>query len=291
MGCRRGWRSECAVRSRTGGWRMVGWMFDRKITKSHLIEGQIDPSLSLAQAGDLMPARHWQAGIVIPCKGDQCLITDCLQSLEDFRLAGNQIVVVDGDGSSELANFVQSRGMIYLHALDSRRGYAVSSGVSWLLQNGDIDTILICHADMRLTGGTRAAMVNAMPSNARSQWGWMGHRIDDRRWRYRLVEWGNYLRVAALRLPYGDQLMFVGVDLLRQIGGWPFQPTMEDMELSLRLRQISSPLHVHAPVLIGNRHWCGGIIKTTLRNWRTAWRYAANRRRPPERVTCTITKA
>ncbi len=230
-------------------------------------------------------------GVVVPCKGDEHLLPECLHSLKEFQLAGDSIVLVDGDGNAELAHDIQSRGLTYLQTEDSRRGSAIGCGIAWLLQNDHVDVLLICHADMRLAYGTRAAMLGAVGHNARLAWGWMGHRIDDWRWRYRLIEWGNSWRGAALHLPYGDQLMFVGSDLLAQTGGWPMQPTMEDIELSLRLRRVTPPVHVKTPTWIGSRHWREGVVKTTLRNWHTAWRYAAHRRPSCKGVTCLMTKS
>lgn len=232
----------------------------------------------------------WRIGIVIPCKGDQTLLPQCLLSLEEFRVAGDRIVVVDGDGIADLAANMRLRDVHYLHAADSRRGAAIDCGIVWLLQNENVDILMICHADMRVASGTRAAMFRSMVANARFRWGWMGHRIDDRRWRYRVVERGNDWRGMILHLPYGDQLMFVGVDLLAQIGGWPSQPNMEDIELSLRLRKITPPMRVNAPALISGRHWRHGIMKTTFRNWLTAVRYA-NNRKPKEEGACLLTRS
>ncbi len=253
--------------------------------------GQTGRLVAAHQLDSPSPNSGWRIGIAIPCKGDQALLPPCLQSLEEFRAAGDQIVVVDGDGIAELAADLRQRGIHYLHAEDSRRGSAIDRGIAWLLQNENVDILMICHADMRVASGTRAAMFRAMMDDARFRWGWTGHRIDDRRWRFRVVEWGNDWRGTTLHLPYGDQLMFVGVDLLAQSGGWPSQPNMEDIELSLRLRKITPPMRVNAPALISGRHWRAGIIKTTIRNWLTAARYTANRKPLEGEGACLIPKS
>ncbi len=270
---------------------MVGCMYNFRQAKRRASAGQTGRSVVFHHLDD--PARNsgWRIGIVIPCKGDQALLPSCLQSLEPFRLAGDQIVLVDGDGIADLAADMRLQGIHYLHAEDSRRGSVINRGIAWLLQNANVDVLMVCHADMRVAIDTRVAMVEGMTADARHLWGWMGHRIDDRRWRYRVVEWGNNWRGASLHLPYGDQLMFVGVDLLAQSGGWPGQPNMEDIELSLRLRKITPPMRIKTPVLISGRHWQRGIIKTTLRNWLTATRYAAHRKPIQDEGACLIPKS
>jgi glycosyltransferase involved in cell wall biosynthesis len=224
----------------------------------------------------------WRIGVVIPCHGDQSLLPDCLDSLAEFVQAGDWIIVVDGDDDPNVASMGQSRGMVYLRSPDSRRGVIIGRGVAWVLNQQPLDLLLICHSDMKLLPGTRTKLVAALGEHAKRRWGWLGHNIDDRRFKFRLLEWGNHLRGAIMNVPYGDQVMFVGVDLLASAGGWPFQPEMEDLELSLRLRRMTPATFVNAPAITGIRHWTGGVCNTTIRNWMLAVKYIVRRKRDRE---------
>lgn len=215
-------------------------------------------------------------GVVIPCRGDGPLLKTCLESLGQFAAAGDQIVVVDGDADPQTAALAKAHGASYLCSADARRGYVIARGVRHLLQFDTVDILLICHADSTLNSVTRDKLAARVGVRARDCWGFLGHRINDRRFQFRLVEWGNRLRGDLLDLPYGDQAMFVGVHLLKRTGGWPVQPQMEDLELALRLRRVKSATPVDAPVTISSRHWAAGISRATLRNWALAIDYISH---------------
>ncbi len=217
-------------------------------------------------------------GIVVPCRGDQAVLPLCLESLRQFSHAGDRIIVVDGDSDPTVKSAALARNMFYQDNPDGCRGFAIASGVQWLLSPNEVDVLLVCHADMQLSPCTRESLVGALGPDARRKWGWLGHRIDDHRLKFRIVERGNRLRATALKMPYGDQGMFVGVELLPEIGGWPLLPRMEDMELSLRLRRVKKPTPVDAPVTIGPRHWACGVCRSTARNWCFAAGYILTRR-------------
>ncbi len=217
-------------------------------------------------------------GIVVPCRGDQAILPLCLESLRPFSHAGDRIIVVDGDSDPTVKSATLARNMFYRADADGRRGFAIAAGVQWLLSTNVIDVLLICHADMQLSPCTRESLVNALGPDAWREWGWLGHRIDDHRLKFRIVERGNRFRAVALKMPYGDQGMFVGVELLSEIGGWPLQPRMEDVELSLRLRRVKKPTPIDAPVTIGSRHWARGVCRSTVRNWCFAAGYIFKRR-------------
>jgi glycosyltransferase involved in cell wall biosynthesis len=218
--------------------------------------------------------------VVIPCRNDHTPLAACLASLEEFICSGDPVVVVDagGDGDEKASAMAHWPSAVYLHSPDSRRGYAIGRGITWLLNSASVDVLLICHADMRLQPGTRQKMLGGLGLQPRCQWGFLGHRIEDRRVRFRLLECGNNLRGALLHIPYGDQAMFAGTDLLARAGGFPLQPVMEDIELSLRLRQLKAAMWIHSPVMINNRHWSKGVCKATARNWLCAAHYISERR-------------
>ena len=53
----------------------------------------------------------------------------------------------------------------------------------------------------------------------------------------RVIEWGVAVRCKFLRLPYGDQAVFVRRSVFEELGGFTALPIMEDYEFAKRLRR------------------------------------------------------
>jgi GT2 family glycosyltransferase len=134
--------------------------------------------------------------------------------------------------------------------------------------------VLVIHADMVVAEGTREALAAATSAYPSCVAGALGHRIDDRRLVFRLIEAGNRLRARSLDLPYGDQAQFWKVTALEASNGFPQLDQYEDLELALRLRRLGKVIYVDHPVTIPARHWDGGVVRATLRNWQIAMRFA-----------------
>ena len=67
----------------------------------------------------------------------------------------------------------------------------------------------------------------------------------------RLVDW----RCRLFALPYGDQALFVRADVLKQIGGYPALPIMEDYELVRRLKRIGRIVVANEQAITSARRW------------------------------------
>ncbi len=184
-------------------------------------------------------------------------------------------MVVNADNSPDTSAVVGRSGAELIRSAKPHRGRAIAAGVSYLLNQALVapDVILIAHADMEFTAGSRHALMAHLGINPRRQWGAMGHRIMSTQWKFRVIEFGNRFRASRLYMPYGDQAMFFGVDALAAAGEFPQQNRLEDFELSLRFRSITPPLYVNYPVRISNRHWRQGVIAASVRNWFTAINY------------------
>ncbi len=82
------------------------------------------------------------------------------------------------------------------------------------------------------------------------------------------------LRSRATGIATGDQAIFVERALFREVGGYPDQPLMEDIELSRRLKRAAgSPLCLRQRVVTSARRWeRHGPWRTVIAMWR--WRFA-----------------
>ena len=105
-------------------------------------------------------------------------------------------------------------------------------------------------------------------------WGRFDVRLDSPRLALRVV--GNMMnwRSRWSGICTGDQGMFVSRALLADIGGWPDQPLMEDVELSRRLKSISRPKTPRATLLTSARRWHkNGVVRTIFLMWRLRLQY------------------
>ncbi len=240
----------------------------RVVTSSEL-------TLSEKAGGSSAPAAGVRFGVVIPCRGDELVLPHCLASLSEFSAAKDTLVVVNSDNSPETSAIAVRAGVEVIRSAKPERGWAIAAGVSYLQHSAAAgpDVILVAHADMEFTAGSRQALLAHLGSNPRRQWGALGHQIMATQWKYRVIEFGNRIRASRWQMPYGDQAMFFGVGVLAAVGGFPQQNQLEDCELSLRFRPLAPPLYVDYPVRISNRHWRRGVVATSVRNWFIAINY------------------
>jgi rSAM/selenodomain-associated transferase 2 len=85
---------------------------------------------------------------------------------------------------------------------------------------------------------------------------------------YRLLEWGNALRVRRWGMAYGDQGIFVRRDSFERLGGFPNVKLMEDWLFLRKLRRTGRIVLLPGPLHISPRRWQKhGIVRQTLRNW------------------------
>ncbi|MBZ0254928.1 glycosyltransferase [bacterium] len=205
-------------------------------------------------------------------------MNQCLVSLQQFRLDNDKILLVNAASSDGTSACARQYKIDVLEVDQPSRSNAVNAGVNHLLNDGyDVDVIIIAHADMVFHEDARSVLLRCLNENPDRDWGAFGHRIDDPHWSYRLVERGNALRARQFGLAYGDQAQFFRTEGLKKIGGFPQTAAYEDLELSLRFRELHKPLYLNCPVMIPNRHWRRGVVRTTFTNWMTLFSYLRKR--------------
>lgn len=152
-------------------------------------------------------------------------------------------------------------------------GAAAADG-SWLL---------FLHADSSLPPGWRDDIRRAACGRRPHRWGCFRLTLDSEAWQARLLERIVALRVRVLRLPYGDQGIFVRRDVFQSAGGFPPYPLMEDVALVRRLAAEGAPYRSPLPLRTSARRWHrDGWLRRSLRNLSVLGRYALGV--PPERL-------
>ena len=170
-----------------------------------------------------------------------------------------EVVVVDGgstDGTVSQAESLiraQSLGARVIHsplgrARQQNRGAAAAKG----------ENLLFLHADTLLPEGYVTQVFETLMAQRRVL-GAFRFKTDFHRPLMRVVEWVTDLRSRYLRLPYGDQAIFMKKSVFERVGGFPMVPIGEDLLLVRHLIK-----HENVQVLSAT-----GTAVTSGRRWKT----------------------
>lgn len=205
--------------------------------------------------------------IVMPVLNEAAGLQATLQALQALRAGGHELIVVDGGSQDDSAALAAALADEVVH---SPRGRArqMNAGAAQARH----DTLLFLHADTRLPAAADAAVAQALQRGAR--WGRFDVRIEGRSAWLPVVAWFMNRRSRLSGIATGDQALFVQRALFQQLGGFPEQPLMEDVELSRRLRAQSRPACLRARVVTSGRRWDErGAWRTIVLMWRLRWLY------------------
>ncbi len=225
--------------------------------------------------------------VVVPALNEATGIAGTLLALAPLRQRGVKLVLVDG-GSTDAT--VALAAPLVDAVVSSARGRALqmNAGVQHLLAHvkatspptplaalptgPDIEAFLFLHADTQLPAQADVCIARALAAGAR--WGRFDVCIQGRPRMLRCVAAFMNLRSRWTGIATGDQAMFVERALFEQVGGFPVQPLMEDIELSKRLRALAKPACLRERVLTSGRRWEErGVWRTIVLMWRLRWRY------------------
>ncbi len=199
--------------------------------------------------------------IIIPALNEGKEIVQTLNSLAVYRDMGHQIIVVDGGSDDGTAVLAQACADI---VIVSTPGRARQMNAGAVQAAGDI--LLFLHADTHLPEGSMCLIKEAVH---RSRWGRFDVRLSGRHWLLRIVENMMNWRSSLTGIATGDQAIFIQRDLFDEVGGFPEQPLMEDIEISKRLKRYAHPASIDTPLVTSSRRWeKGGVIRTILLMWK-----------------------
>lgn len=206
--------------------------------------------------------------LVIPVLNEAARLPALLAALQPLRARGVELVVADGgsgDCSRELAAPYADR------VLDAPRGRARQMNAGAAQARGEV--LLFLHADTTLPPEADALVLGAVAAGA--AWGRFDVRIAGRsRW-LPIVAFGMNHRSRWTGIATGDQAMFVRRAAFDQLGGFPDQPLMEDIELCKRLLARGlRPTCLRERVTTSGRRWDErGPLRTIVLMWQLRWRY------------------
>ncbi len=199
--------------------------------------------------------------VVIPAINEEHEIGPAIVSAK--AAGAGEVIVVDGGSTDGTVQRVKEAGATKVVRSFPGRGIQLNAGAA-LVDSGQ-QIILFLHADNRLSQDC----LKQICRESEVIWGAFEHQISAEARIYRLIEWGNALRVRCRRMPFGDQAIFVTKSWFERQGGFDELPLMEDVEFSSRMRRIARPRLLPGPLTVSARRWHQrGAIRQTLRNWK-----------------------
>lgn len=216
--------------------------------------------------------------VVIPTLDEASCI---VQSVESVVAPGIEVIVVDGGSRDETCRLAREAGA---RVLASKPGRARQLRLGSEESTGDV--VLFLHADTRLESGWQKAVRQAL-SDPECAGGAFAFRFAERGSRERWIEWGVAMRVALLKLPYGDQALFVRRSVLERMGGIPIVPIMEDLDLVRAIKQAGRLRMLELTAMTSSRRYArNGGLRTVLQHQRAllGWWLGSDRTRLAERM-------
>lgn len=208
-----------------------------------------------------------KVSVVIPALNESSAIVNCVKSA--IRAGADEIIVVDGGSTDDTREQAKSAGA---RVTSAAKGRATQQNAGATLATGEV--VLFLHADCMIGRKCISQIRDAMQSS-KFDFGCFRQRIVAMGAKYRALEFGNDLRARILRLPYGDQGIFVRKKLFEDIGGFPEYRLMEDLIMIDRLRRSKESIMLQGPVEVSPRRWQkNGVAFQTLKNllFAFAWR-------------------
>ncbi|MBM95141.1 MAG: glycosyl transferase [Oceanospirillaceae bacterium] len=204
-----------------------------------------------------------------------------LSRLDQSNVVNHDIVLVDG-GSND--GTVQAATQAGFRVIESPRGRARQMNAGANATRGDI--LLFLHADTRLPANALEQVQYALEQahdafgqeiekpHHQPSWGRFDVRITGDVFTLKIVARMTNLRSRITGIATGDQAIFIHRSLFDQVGGFPDQPLMEDVELSQRLCRIKRPVCLRSRVVTSGRRWIdNGVWKTIVLMWQLRWAY------------------
>lgn len=206
--------------------------------------------------------------VIIPALNEARRIGAAVASAHSESTA--EIIVVDGGSSDGTVDVALASGA---RAIPCGRGRARQMNAGAAAAVGD--TLLFLHADTRLPDRFDEWVGEALAQSGTVA-GAFRLCIDSPLRAVRLIERLVNWRSSRLKMPYGDQAIFLSRILFEEAGGFPDIPIMEDFELMAKLRKRGHIRIVAASVNTSGRRWENlGVLRTTLINQAIIAAYAA----------------
>ena len=161
-----------------------------------------------------------------------------------------EIVVIDGGSKVDSIREAEGSGRLVISS-PRGRGNQIAAGVA----ASTAPWILIAHVDIQPRAGWREDLAIAAHQYPSAAMFVFGQHFDTGGPGTLLIEILNEMRVLFTGVAFGDQTMVIRRSALEGAGGFPAQPLMEDVEISLRLKSLGRTVYIGREWTVSARKW------------------------------------
>ena len=172
-----------------------------------------------------------------------------------------EIIIAEAGSAPELETLSHGRPDVTVLHTQQGRGRQMNAGAG--LARGE--WLLFLHADSQLPSDWLDLFQSHYVRDAVG--GWFQFALDDPAWQARTLERAVAWRVRLLRLPYGDQGLFVRRSTFAALGGYRDIELMEDVEFVRRLVTAGRVVEMPSAIATSSRRWRrDGWFRRSARN-------------------------
>lgn len=205
--------------------------------------------------------------IIVPTLNEAARLAATLAPLQAMRARGVEVIVADG-GSKDDTKSIAKR--FADRVIDAPRGRARQMNAGAAAASGD--TFLFLHADTVLPADADRHIATALDHEA--HWGRFDVAISGGHWMFPVIAWFINRRSRLTGIATGDQGLFFARRTFEDMGNFPDQPLMEDVEFCKRARRVGAPACLKVRVQTSGRRWeKHGVFKTIVLMWVLRARY------------------
>lgn len=187
--------------------------------------------------------------VIIPMLNEESRITECLASIHYPEELQGEILVVDGGSTDSSLTIAARDPRIKVISSDKGRGNQIAHGVQYA--TGDL--VIVVHADTRLSPQCITEIFDYCIKHPWVSGGSLASCFDSTSIRYVFITMLNNLRSRYSRISFGDQVQFFRPAALQN--GFPALKLMEDIELSLLLKEIGPVIVLPLAAYSSVRRW------------------------------------
>lgn len=198
--------------------------------------------------------------VVIPTLNEEVNLPVTLRQLAERPDV--ELIVVDG-GSTDRTVEIAQQYTPYVFVTRPGRAHQMNAGA----RHATGDILLFLHADSYLLPGALDEIQRRIIGDG-AVGGAFDLHIDSPRRLCKLVAKFASRRSRLLRLPYGDQGIFVWRQVFELLEGFPDIAIMEDIAFARQLRRQGRLAFIPSGLITSGRRWnANGVLKTTFVNW------------------------
>lgn len=186
--------------------------------------------------------------------------------LSDFSEVNEEteIIVVDCESEDKTKDIAYIYGIKLIKSREKNRGMQLNIGAKKALG----EWFIFIHADSRLSQGWLKKIKSIVCKDENFIY-FFKFKINNKKFKYRLLEAVVNLRSYIFKDPYGDQGLMIQREVYFKNKGYKNIPLMEDIDFIKRLRNNEKLKMLSIPIYTSSRKWeKNNIIFQAVKNWK-----------------------